>query len=54
MLWRCKTRREQPARKKRSAGQYWARTPSPTDGLVGYVPDLGLVDENKPGEIYPR
>ncbi len=48
--WRDKSRRRPPRRPLR---QYWARTPSPTEAVTGYAPTLGLVDDRKPGEVFP-
>ena len=36
---------------ERPRGQYWKRNPQPTDAL--FVPDVNLVDDDKPAEVFP-
>jgi hypothetical protein len=49
--WRKGTRGRSP-RPRRPLRQYWSRRPTPTDALAGYVPGLGLVDEDSPAEVF--
>ena len=52
MFWRRK-QRDGRAKTKPPLRQYWTRTPGATDALAGYVPDLGLLDPDRPAEVYP-
>jgi hypothetical protein len=42
-----------PVRKAVSPDQHWDRSPKPHDALMGYAPELGLVSDDRPPEVYP-